>query len=91
MSKFSIKKLCVRELTVIRAHGLCVRKVGPFVWEEAQPLTYKYVHLFLDKLSSHLALLTWYQQPSSIPNLSMELRCGPSVAAGQYEDRCQPA
>jgi hypothetical protein len=26
---------------------VCVRRVGPYVWEEAQPLTYIYVHLTL--------------------------------------------
>jgi hypothetical protein len=26
----------------------CVRRVGPFVWREAQPIAYKNVHLSFD-------------------------------------------
>jgi hypothetical protein len=44
----------VRELIVLGAWAACVRRFGPFVWGEAQPLAYNYVHLSLNLIEQPL-------------------------------------
>jgi hypothetical protein len=52
------------ELFVLGVWAACVRRVGPFVWGEAQPLDYKYIQLSLNLIDSHLALLTGLKKSS---------------------------
>jgi hypothetical protein len=42
------RNINVREFLYYGPSTACVRRVGPFVWREAQPIAYKNVHLSFD-------------------------------------------